>query len=325
MALTAERSLDEVRAGLQRWLGRPVEQLTRPSAGFSCDTVVVDEELVVRLPPAGEGIFPTYDLAQQAAVQEACGRASVPVAVPCRVEVDPTYLGCTFAAMPFVRGAIPSDFTPTDPWLTSLATDADRRTVWDGFLDVLLAIHRTPTDGLRLRDGVAAELDAWERYLRWATDGAAVPALAEVLRWCRANAPTSPPPSGLLWGDVRLGNVVFDEATLQPAAVLDWDMASAGPFELDLAWFLALEDVQRELTGMVVPGFGTRDEAIARAERGLGRQLHELPWYEVFALARASAVSTRIATLQQRSGGRSMFRIGEDPALAAAQKAMARA
>jgi aminoglycoside phosphotransferase (APT) family kinase protein len=248
----------------------------------------------------------------------------VPVASPCRFEPDPSYLGTPFAVMPFVAGAIPSDFTPADPWLTALATDADRRAVWEAFVDVLVAIHRTPTGGLGLREGLTAELHHWEQYLAW-SEGAAVPALVDVVEWCRANAPSDPPPSGLLWGDVRLGNVVFDEATLQPAAVLDWDMASAGPFELDLAWFLALEDVQRELTGMVVSGFGTREDAIERAEHGLGRRLRDLAWYEVFALARASAISTRIATLQLRGGGRSMFRIGEDPALAAAQTAIARA
>jgi aminoglycoside phosphotransferase (APT) family kinase protein len=127
----------------------------------------------------------------------------------------------------------------------------------------------------------------------------------------------------LLWGDVRLGNVVFDPEQATPVAILDWDMASVGPIELDLAWHLALEQVQTELTQMEVPGFGTRDEAVARVGEGVGRELDDLEWYEVFALARASAISTRIAVLHQRAGQRSMFKIGEDPTLAAALRRLA--
>ena len=71
MTLSIERDLDEVRTGLDRWLGRPVGRLERPDPGFSCETLIADGEVVIRLPPLGEGAFPVYDLAQQAAVQGA--------------------------------------------------------------------------------------------------------------------------------------------------------------------------------------------------------------------------------------------------------------
>ncbi len=69
---------------------------------------------------------------------------------------------------------------------------------------------------------------------------------------------------------------------------------------------------------MGVPGFGTRDEAIAIVEQHLGRPLEHLAWYEVFALVRASAISTRIAVLFERNGQKSMFKVGHDPTLGAA-------
>ena len=318
MALTAQRDVDELRAGIERWLGHAVGVIDRPAPGFSCETLLVDRELVVRLPPVGDGIFPVYDLAQQAAVQVAVGDAGVAVAAPVRYEADPSFLGAPFVAMPFVDGPIPSDFTPADPWLTGLGSDRERGEVWRSYVETIVAIHRTPSDGLGLRAGLEAEVGHWEGYLRWATDGSPPPALAEVMAWCAAHRPVDEPPAGLLWGDVRLGNIVFDPERLVPRAVLDWDMASAGPVELDLAWHLALEGVQTELTGMEVPGFGRRGDAIARVEAGVGRPLQDLTWYEVFALARASAISTRIAVLFERAGQRSMFRAGEDPTLAAA-------
>lgn len=318
MTLAAARDLGALRAGVERWLGRPVGDLRRPAPGFSCETVVVDDEVVIRLPPVGEGIFPAYDLAQQAAVQAAAGAAGVPVAGAARYEPDPAFLGAPFLAMPFVTGPIPGDFTPTDPWLTGLPGTGARREVWRSFLEVLPAVHRADPAGLGLRSGLAAELAWWQDYVGWATDGVPPPALAEALAWCRDHRPATEPPPGVLWGDVRLGNVVFDPDRRAPRAVLDWDMASLGPAEMDLAWFLALEAVQADLTGLTVPGFGSREAAVAVVEAGLGRGLRDLGWYEIFALVRASAVSTRIALLFERAGQPSMFAVGRDPTLAAA-------
>ncbi len=319
MTLTTVRDLDGLRGGLERWLGRPAGEIRRASAGYSCETLIVDDELVVRLPPAGEGTFPTYDLEQQAAVQDTVGAAGVPTASPSRFEPDPSFLGAPFVTLPYVGGSIPGELTSADPWLLGLPDDAARRGVWEAFLVTLAAIHRTPSAGLGLRAGLAAELDHWDEYLAWASDGSPPPALAEVLTWCRANRPAAEPPGGLLWGDARLGNVVFDPVAARPRAVLDWDMASVGPIEMDLAWFLALEGVLTDLTATMVPGFGDSAQAVAVVEQQQGRPLVDLAWYEVFALARASAISTRIAILHQRAGQRSLFKVGEDPTLMAAR------
>lgn len=321
MSLTVQRDLDTLRAGLERWLGRAVGEIARPAPGWSCETLIVEDELVVRLPPMTDGIFPTYDLAQQAGVQEAVGAAGVPVALPVRYEPDPSFLGAPFLLMPFVSGSIPAEFTAGDAWLTGLADDGERAEVWQAFHDALSRVHAAPlaaVDHLDLRSGLDAELAWWTDYVAWATDGAPPPALVDALDWCRAHQPAGEPPASLLWGDVRYGNVIFDPSTRQPRAVLDWDMVSIGPVEMDVAWFVALEGVQQELTGMTVPGFGGRAATAEAIEARLGRALVALDWFEVFALVRASAVSTRIALLFERAGQRSMFKVGQDPTLAAA-------
>lgn len=321
MSLTVQRDLEVLRVGLERWLGRRIGSLERPAPGWSCETLVVDGELVVRLPPSAEGIFPTYDLAQQAGVQEAVAAAGVPVAMPVRYEPDPSFLGAPFVTMPFVSGPIPAEFTAGDPWLAGSADDAARTEVWRAFHDALSQIHAVPLDAVRrlgLRSGLDAEMAWWADYVEWATDGAPPPALADALEWCRAHQPADEPPASLLWGDVRYGNVIFDARTRQARAVLDWDMVSIGPAEMDVAWFVALEGVQQDLTGMTVPGFGDRSVTVTAVEARLGRRLVALDWFEVFALVRASAVSTRIALLFQRAGQRSTFKVGDDPTLAAA-------
>lgn len=272
------------------------------SEGYSC-RVEVDGDVVRRWARTDGGTFPVYDLDLQTRVINA-------VAIP---SPSPATYADGVMTMPFVAGPIPHDFTPIDRWLTSLPDDAARRHVWESTIDTISAIFREPlVDGLRV--GLRDELAFWVEYLAWM--GSVPTPLQQVVDWCVANAPLSTEPeSVLLWGDVRYGNIVYDEATYEPKAVLDWDMVSAGPPEMDIAWLTALDAVGFEMTKMRVDGFGDRAEMIARFEKNLGRPLVDFDWYEVFALARAGAISTRIAQLDEANGEKSMFKVGEDPSL----------
>jgi aminoglycoside phosphotransferase (APT) family kinase protein len=307
------RDDDFLREGVEKWLGREIVTFARPTAGYSCETVVIDETWVFRFEPAGDGIFPLYSFPQHVAAQNAVAAVGIPTAAPVRYVEEPQFFGEPFVVMPFVAGPIPNDFTPIDPWLAGLPDDAARRRVWESTIDTVAGIHRVSP--IR-RWSLEMEFKYWAAYLVWMGDAPAE--LADAFNWCRKHAPTDEPEPVLLWGDVRFGNIVYDEATLVPKAVLDWDMTSTGPPEMDIAWLLALDQVGAELTGMSVSGFGAHDEAVARFEQALGRSLVDLDWFEIFALVRAGAISTRITILKERAGGKPMFKPGEDPTLAAA-------
>jgi aminoglycoside phosphotransferase (APT) family kinase protein len=318
----AERDLEAVRAGLERWLRaqRPgagdvrVGPLTQPSAGLSSQTLLVEvssdeggESLVARLPPAGEGLFPTYDLGLQAAVQTALADNGVPVAAPVAWEEDDAWVGAPFLLMPRVAGQIPAEQPPywEKGWLRD-AGPQQQAGLHETFLDVFAAIHRL--DWERLGLGVAArpggvgltgELAWWASYVTWAGDGEVAPDLADALAWCEEHRPRAEPPPALLWGDCRLGNVVFDD-TFRPAAVLDWEMTSIGPPELDVSWYVAL----RRMPGgrAELPGLPDRAATLAGYQQRLGRTLVDLRWFEVFALLRSEAILERIRSLLARQG-----------------------
>src|SRR4051794_34569514 len=97
----------------------------------------------------------------------------------------------------------------------------------------------------------------------------------------------------MLWGDVRLGNVVIALDSVDPVAILDWEMATIGPAESDVAWLTALSDMTDTMVGDRVPGFLTRAEVIEHYESVLGRSLMDLEWHEMFAMARAAAIHLR--------------------------------
>lgn len=314
------RDLDAVHDGLLRWLHayRPecdrvrLAPLRSAAAGFSSQTLFVDvvwdtadgeqeQSLVARLPPAGGGIFPTYDLRRQAGVQEALARAGIPVATPVAVELDEQWVGAPFLLMT----AVPGRVLPDDP--TAVLADEDlRRRVELEFVRTLADVHRVDWDGLGLSGltpadarGLDHEVGRARDYLHWAADGDVPTVLAEALGWCAEHRPEPAPPVSLVWGDPRIGNVVYDDRFRQQA-LLDWEMAALGPAELDLAWYLALHDLTRDGQDDVrAPREALLVDAYAAR---LGRSPIELGWFTVLGLVRAESIFLRIRRMLLSAG-----------------------
>ena len=336
MSLAVERDLSTVASGITRWLAaqRGVADLAltrcdRPTEGLSSETLMVEaagsgpdgpyaESLVVRLAPSAAGIFPEYALAVQAHAQDAAAANGVPAAVPAELETDPQWIGAPFMVMPAIEGHIPGPAPSHDRWINESIEQAGL--VSRRLFDTLAAIHTVDWRAAGLdrvvpvRD-LDGELAYWTRYLDWYAGGeVAAPALHEALAWCRAHRPKDDPPAAFLWGDVRLGNIIFDEQR-NPVAVLDWEMTTIGAPEHDLAWYLTLEWIQTELFGAAVPGFLAPDDACAYYEAQVGRSLQSLEWFEVFAMLRSSAIMTRLAVVQEQQGAQPMLPIADNPIL----------
>jgi aminoglycoside phosphotransferase (APT) family kinase protein len=281
------------------------------------------ESLAVRLAPSGDGAFPTYDLDAQAVAQRVAAAHGVPAPTPVEFVPDNRWVGAPFLVMPVVSGHVPGAVPLHDKWIVD-APPAVQRHMYERFIDQLAAIHRIPVhavpDSIPRRD-VDAELGYWRQYLQWYADGERiVPALDDALRWCSDHRPHDEGPAVLLWGDVRLGNVIFDDHEREPTAVLDWEMATVGAAGHDLAWWRSLEAIQDEFFGRRVAGFPDPDEALARYETQARRRVHDLAWFEVFAMVRSTAVMTRLAVLNERAGRAGLFAVTENPILPLIQR-----
>lgn len=315
-----QRDLDEVHAGLVRWFRSHhpdaedlvLSPLGKPSTGYSSETLLLDvtwrehgddrdAHLVLRLPPAGGGIFPTYDLALQAAVQTALGPTSIPVARPIIVETNEEWVGSPFFVMERAPGWVLAD-SPSYVVAGKLV-DAPAETqtrVQRDFINVLAELHTVDWDGLGLgfltpegERGLTHDLDRAETYVEWSTDGDVPAVIRNAFAWCRANKPDPEPPLSLIWGDPRLGNIVYDDDFAQ-VALLDWEMASIGPAELDLAWFVGLHDISAQGAGGDLPGFVDREGVLAAWSTRLGREVVDFEWFEVLSLVRAESIFLRI-------------------------------
>ena len=90
---------------------------------------------------------------------------------------------------------------------------------------------------------------------------------------------------------------------LAPLAVLDWDMASIGAPEHDVAWFTTIESTTRTLLGQHLDGLpGPRRHDRAVRVAAAGAPLRDFEWYEILAMIRSTAIMTRIGYLHRDAG-----------------------
>lgn len=151
------------------------------------------------------------------------------------------------------------------------------------------------------------ELDYWEGVID-RDELCPQPVIRAAVRWLRRNPPPPAARVGVVHGDYRTGNFLFDsEGTLR--GVLDWEMAHLGDPLEDLAW--GLNPVWRR--GSLVGGLAPREQAVRIWERasGLRADPDALRWWEVFSSVKGQAIW--ISSAAEFTRGKN-----QDPILAAA-------
>ena len=306
---------EDLRRRLEPWLrerlsdpGAAITNVSVPaSQGFSSETIFVASSagrFVVKAPPTGDTIFPSYDLeAQFRCMQLVRQHSDVPAAPVRWYERDTAVLGRPFYVMDHVDGQIPPDNLPyTMEGFLLEASPEEQRRLYDSTLDVLAGLHRLDwqTCGFGFLDrpkfgatGLEQQLGEWSAYLDWVARGEPHPVAEKALARLRATLPSSPPPTGLSWGDSRIGNVIYRD--FEGVAVLDWEMAGLAPGEVDLAWFFLMHRFFTVGIGVAdLAGFPPEDEGTAAYEARLGRPVHDLDWYVLFAAFRYAAILIRM-------------------------------
>jgi len=213
-------------------------------------------------------------------------------------------LGAPFIVMHRVDGRVPLDVPTyhTDGWLTEIGP-AERRAMWWSGLDILARLHRLDAAALPLgfldqprwgMPGLDQRLGYYEHYMNWAYPGPK-PTATRALAWLQAHRPGEPNAPVLLWGDARIGNMIFAPGGT-PLAVLDWETATFGQAEEDLAWYLFLDRHHSEGAGVPrLDGFPSPQETIARYSDLLGRPMLHMDYYEVLSGFKFTVIMSRIA------------------------------
>jgi len=327
------RDRDALRARLEAWLaGRrddatpEVHELRAPEGtGMSSDTLLFDvtwsdgehERLVARLAPGADAapLFPEYDLERQyRTMAEVAARSAVPVPPLVAYEPDAAHLGTEFIVMRRVDGLVPADIPPYAfgvGWIAD-ASDADRARLQQGAVGLLAQLHAIADAAAVFpwlvtdpdRSALRAHVDDQRAYADWVLAGREGRLIEQGFAWLEEHWPEDEGVTVLSWGDARIGNVIFSD--FAPAAVLDWEMASLGPRELDVAWMIYLhrffDDLARQLDLPGLPDFLRRDEVAATYAALTGHTPCDLDWYTAYAAVRHAIIMTRVGLRQVHFG-----------------------
>ena len=327
MPVPDQRDPEVTRTSLQAWLARrlpsadgvAIEAVQAPAnTGFSAETLMFEaawhepasgarrrERLVAKVAPTGFQIFPEPRFAEQFQLLQLLAGTGIPVPPVHWHEPDPAILGAPFYVMSRIDGEVPSDMPPyhTGGWLTEVSP-AERESIWWSGLDVLAKVHSLDVAELDLAfvdqvhygpTGLEQRLNYYQHYLSWGYDGE-VPVAQAALGWLREHKPAETAKPVLLWGDSRIGNIIY--AGGQVAAVLDWELATLGQPEEDLAWFLYLDRHHSEgVNAARLPGFPDAAQTIDRYRQLTGRALGDMSYYEVLSGFKFAVVMARIGQL----------------------------
>ncbi|MCO6006038.1 phosphotransferase family protein [Actinoallomurus purpureus] len=318
MPVPDQRDPEVTRTVLARWLTErlpggdvTVSGLRIPqTTGFSAETLLFDaecgdrtERLVAKVAPVRYQVFPDpLPYADQYRLLRILDeRTGVPVPRMRWYEGDATLLGAPFFVIDQVDGLAPEDNPPYhgSGWVAE-ADPERRRRMWTAGLEILAEVHRLAPEPFAFLDrrkygpaGLRQRLGYYAHYMGWAYHGPQ-PTCLEALRWLRENRPPEPDPPVLLWGDSRIGNILYGDDGA-PRAVLDWEIATLGAPEEDLAWFMFLDRHHSEGIGVPrLPGFPSYADTVAFYEELTRRPMRHMAYYEVLSAFKFAVIMARV-------------------------------
>jgi aminoglycoside phosphotransferase (APT) family kinase protein len=339
---------------MSQWLstvipGGPTPDVTVESGidsnGMSSETIVltgtweqdgspVEQKWVARVAPSAADVpvFPSYRLDHQFEVIRLVGELTdVPVPQVRWMEQTGDILGTPFFLMDHIDGIVPPDVMPYtfgDNWFFDAPAER-RRELQDATVEVLAKLHSIP-DATATFDFLA-QVDPpgdtpLRRHFGWLKDWyefavpdiGRSPLVERALAWLEEHFPadvaaTTPV---LAWGDSRIGNVLYED--FRPVAVLDWEMATVGPRELDVAWIVFAHMVFQELSGLAglpgLPDVLREDDVRATYQDLTGATLGDLTWFYVYSgviwccvFMRTSARRVRFGEIEKPDDVESLF------------------
>lgn len=130
-------------------------------------------------------------------------------------------------------------------------------------------------------------------WFHWARNGQSFPVIEEALATLRVHAPPAAA-SGLVWNDARLGNTMYAADGVEVVSLLDFEVATLGPPEIDLAHWVYLDEVFSESFGVPrIDGLPRGAEAVAGFERIYGRPMPQFSYYMAVAALKILILSVR--------------------------------
>ena len=252
-------------------------------------------QYVLRRKPPGQLLKSAHAVDREYRVMAALAGSGVPVPKVFHLCADDAVIGGMFYVMEYVRGEV-----YWDPELPGLDASARSR-LYDEMGRVLAALHTVDVAAVGLSDFgrpgqyFERQIRRWTEQYR-ATETERREDIERLIEWLPANLPPDDGRSGIVHGDFRLDNIVFDREH-RAIAILDWELSTLGHPLADLAyqcaqWRLPAGEL-RGLAGIdrAALGLPTEDAYVEAYRRRTGLPpITNWPFYLAVSLFRLAAI-----------------------------------
>lgn len=295
------RGPDFETARLAAWLGDHVagggslEAIEKFTGGQSNPTYrlrTASGDFVLRRKPFGQLLPSAHAVEREYRLIAALHPVGFPVPRPYALCEDPEIIGAAFYVMEMVEGRTFWDGALPD------VPRAERRPIYENFVDTLAQLHSYDPEALGLGDFGAPgnyferQVRRWTKQYRAAqTDD--LPAVERLIEWLPTTVPTQDRVS-IIHGDYRIDNAIFAPQAPRVTAVLDWELSTLGDPLADFAylamnWAMPAGDRKAQLLGLDLDALDIPDlaEITERYCTLTGRDgVPDLNWYFAYNLFR---------------------------------------
>ena len=272
--------------------------------------------VVLRRPPSGPLPPGAHDMAREHRILSRLHTALPLAPRSIHLCTDPGIMGASFQLLEFrpglvIRAALPSRYERNGAFLS------------ETLVHTLSAIHavdpaRVGLDDLGRPHGfLARSVAGWHKRGQAVARPETASLLDTLHRWLeRKIVPDSAPT--LLHGDFKLDNLILDETTLQPNAIVDWDQGTRGDPLFDLATLLSYWAEPSDPAAMhalrqmptAEPGFMTRTQVVSSYARATGRDVSDFRFHRVLGLVKLGVIFLQLGE-QYRTGATADTRYAE--------------
>lgn len=267
-------------------------------------------DYVLRRPPLGEVLPGANDMAREHRVLQALAPHYHYAPRSVLYCDDDAVMGAHFQIMEYRSGRVISGaHLPPD-----IVAPAIGQKLAGSMVDLLVQLHaldpaKTGLGDLGKPEGfLARAVSGWTRRAELASKDEQHQSVRFISAWLEKNRPSELPPT-LLHADFKLDNLILHPQTLEPLALLDWDMSTRGDPLFDLATMLSYwteagdPPAMQELAQMPTAGYGfpSRNDVVQAYARATGRDVSNLAFYRVLCLFKLSVVFMQLHA-RYRSG-----------------------